>query len=69
MLVLSSVLLLALQFRVSAGDPCAAIAGKKWVSPHEARSCMFSFPVDEEIKDNVNIHLLPLWYFNDQYDR
>jgi hypothetical protein len=35
-------------------DPCAAIAGRKWVSPREARSCMFSFPVDPEIKANVN---------------
>ncbi|KAJ6499989.1 hypothetical protein C8R47DRAFT_970997 [Mycena vitilis] len=34
-------------------DPCAAIAGKKWVSPLEARSCLFSFPVDEDIKNNI----------------
>ncbi|CAK5281740.1 unnamed protein product [Mycena citricolor] len=31
-------------------DPCAAIAGQKWVSPAEARACMFSFPVDEAVK-------------------
>ncbi|KAJ6499204.1 hypothetical protein C8R45DRAFT_1061350 [Mycena sanguinolenta] len=37
----------------SAQDPCAAIAGKKWISPQEARSCMFSFAVDEEIKANM----------------
>ncbi|KAJ6593998.1 hypothetical protein B0H19DRAFT_1225277 [Mycena capillaripes] len=52
-MLFSSVLLFALQLRVRAGDPCAAIASKKWVSPHEARSCMFSFPVDEEIKANI----------------
>ncbi|KAJ7497391.1 hypothetical protein FB451DRAFT_1018980 [Mycena latifolia] len=34
-------------------DPCVAIAGKKWVSPREARSCMFSSPVDPEIKANI----------------
>ncbi|KAJ7703099.1 hypothetical protein B0H17DRAFT_1041664 [Mycena rosella] len=38
----------------SAGpDPCVAIAGKKWVSPREARACMFSFPVDPELKANI----------------
>jgi dolichol kinase len=39
----------------SAGDPCAAIAGKKWVSPQQARSCLGSFSVDKDIKDNVNM--------------
>ncbi|KAJ7924911.1 hypothetical protein B0H13DRAFT_1976670 [Mycena leptocephala] len=53
MFALLSVLILALQSGASVGDPCAAIAGQKWVSPSEARSCMFSFPVDEEIKANV----------------
>ncbi|KAF7361810.1 hypothetical protein MVEN_00525200 [Mycena venus] len=38
---------------VGAADPCAAIAGKKWISPQEARSCMFSFPIEEDIKDNI----------------
>ncbi|GBE83957.1 hypothetical protein SCP_0510160 [Sparassis crispa] len=34
-------------------DPCAVIAGKKWVSPQEVRDCFTSFPVDPEIKDNI----------------
>ncbi|KAH9485462.1 Peptidase S41 family protein ustP [Psilocybe cubensis] len=35
------------------GDPCAAIAGKKWVLPKEARACLSSFPLDPLIKANV----------------
>ncbi|KAJ7188135.1 hypothetical protein C8R46DRAFT_1157283 [Mycena filopes] len=38
---------------VNAGDPCAAIAGRKWISPREARECMFSFPGDDELKANI----------------
>ncbi|KAJ3735806.1 hypothetical protein DFJ43DRAFT_1212282, partial [Lentinula guzmanii] len=34
-------------------DQCAAIAGKEWVSPLEARSCMHSFPVDPVVKENI----------------
>ncbi|KAE9411367.1 hypothetical protein BT96DRAFT_1011195 [Gymnopus androsaceus JB14] len=34
-------------------DYCAAIAGKQWVSPLEARQCIYSFPVVPEIKDNI----------------
>lgn len=34
-------------------DHCAAIAGKEWVSPLEARQCIYSFPVVPEFKDNV----------------
>ncbi|KAJ3768691.1 hypothetical protein FB446DRAFT_815071 [Lentinula raphanica] len=34
-------------------DYCAAIAGKQWVSPLEARSCMHSFPVDPVVKENI----------------
>ncbi|KAJ7096224.1 hypothetical protein C8R44DRAFT_812463 [Mycena epipterygia] len=52
MLVLFPVLV-GLALGASAGDPCAALAGKKWVSPREARACMFSFPVDPEIKANI----------------
>ncbi|KAF5393296.1 hypothetical protein D9757_000663 [Collybiopsis confluens] len=34
-------------------DYCAAIAGKAWVSPLQARSCMHSFPVEPELKHNI----------------
>lgn len=34
-------------------DPCAAIAGKKWVLPREARACISAFPLDPLIKANV----------------
>ncbi|KAG6891044.1 hypothetical protein C0992_010706 [Termitomyces sp. T32_za158] len=34
-------------------DPCAAIAGKKWVLPREARACMSATPVDSNIKANI----------------
>ncbi|KAJ7446155.1 hypothetical protein B0H11DRAFT_1746039 [Mycena galericulata] len=47
------ILFLALTLGASAGDPCAAIAGRKWIAPHEARACMFLFPVDPEIKANI----------------
>lgn len=39
-------------------DPCAAIAGKKWVLPQEARACMSAFPLDPLIKANVRLPLL-----------
>ncbi|KAJ7680424.1 hypothetical protein DFH06DRAFT_1265431 [Mycena polygramma] len=48
-----SLVLLVSRAVASVADPCAAIAGKKWVSPLEARSCLFSFPVDEDIKNNI----------------
>lgn len=35
-------------------DPCAKIAGKKWVLPAEARACLTAFPVDPVIKSNVS---------------
>ncbi|TFK20772.1 hypothetical protein FA15DRAFT_673173 [Coprinopsis marcescibilis] len=38
---------------VPAPDPCAAIAGQKWVLPSEARACIRSFPLDPLIKSNV----------------
>ncbi|KAF8210375.1 hypothetical protein K438DRAFT_2011782 [Mycena galopus ATCC 62051] len=53
MLWFSVLIALAWQLEASAEDPCTAIAGKKWVSPQEARSCIFSFGVDEEIKANL----------------
>ncbi|KAF8061523.1 hypothetical protein FPV67DRAFT_1509294 [Lyophyllum atratum] len=34
-------------------DPCASIAGKKWVLPRQARACMSATPVDPRIKANV----------------
>ncbi|KAJ3847185.1 hypothetical protein EV368DRAFT_51615 [Lentinula lateritia] len=34
-------------------DYCAAIAGKQWVSPLEVRSCMHSFPVNQDVKENI----------------
>ncbi|KAG6821171.1 hypothetical protein H0H93_005391 [Arthromyces matolae] len=34
-------------------DPCAAIAGKKWVLPVEARACLSATPLNPEIKANI----------------
>ncbi|KAJ7770130.1 hypothetical protein DFH07DRAFT_768685 [Mycena maculata] len=51
--VLSLTASLAVRTKVGDLDPCAHIAGEKWVSPREARDCMFSFPVDPEIKANI----------------
>ena len=34
-------------------DPCAAIAGQKWVSPAAVRACFTSFKVEPVIKANV----------------
>ncbi|KAJ3516434.1 hypothetical protein NLJ89_g1137 [Agrocybe chaxingu] len=34
-------------------DPCAEIAGKKWILPQEARACITSFPVDPLVKANI----------------
>ncbi|KAF7315578.1 hypothetical protein MIND_00073200 [Mycena indigotica] len=31
-------------------DPCVDIAGQKWVSPAQARLCLQSFPVDNDLK-------------------
>ncbi|KAF5378755.1 hypothetical protein D9615_006970 [Tricholomella constricta] len=36
-----------------APDPCAAIAGKKWVAPRDVRACYSSIKVDEMIKSNI----------------
>ncbi|KAJ6625541.1 hypothetical protein B0H10DRAFT_1782971 [Mycena sp. CBHHK59/15] len=52
MLVLFSTII-SVALAASAEDPCAAIAGRKWISPREARSCMFSFPVDPDTKANI----------------
>lgn len=34
-------------------DPCAAIAGQKWVAPADLRACFTSVKVDPVIKENV----------------
>jgi len=34
-------------------DPCAAIAGQKWVAPSDVRACLTSFQVDPIEKRNV----------------
>jgi hypothetical protein len=36
-----------------ASDPCAAIAGQKWVAPKDLRACFTSVKVDPVIKENV----------------
>lgn len=36
-----------------AADPCAIIAGKKWVAPEDVRACYSSIPVDPVVKTNV----------------
>jgi hypothetical protein len=37
-----------------APDPCATIAGNKWVAPRDVRACYESIKVDESIKSNVS---------------
>ncbi|THH30886.1 hypothetical protein EUX98_g3273 [Antrodiella citrinella] len=34
-------------------DPCATIAGQKWVAPKDVRACFTSFSVDPAIKTNI----------------
>ncbi|KIY66871.1 hypothetical protein CYLTODRAFT_423021 [Cylindrobasidium torrendii FP15055 ss-10] len=34
-------------------DACALIAGKKWVSPAEARACLYMAPLNEDIRTNT----------------
>lgn len=36
-------------------DPCAVVAGKKWVLPRQARACMAATPVNPIIKANVRL--------------
>jgi hypothetical protein len=33
-------------------DPCQKLLKRDWVKPSQARRCLHSFPVDEEIKSN-----------------
>lgn len=42
-----------------ASDPCAAIAGQKWVAPKDVRACFTSFAVDPDLKSNVGACVLP----------
>ncbi|GJE90953.1 hypothetical protein PsYK624_071000 [Phanerochaete sordida] len=54
--VLQASLLLQKSFGVlesGAADPCATIAGQKWVSPAQVRACFTSFKVDPELKANI----------------
>ncbi len=46
-----------------ASDPCAAIAGQKWVAPKDVRACFTSFKVDPEIKANVRFTILKKFNF------
>lgn len=41
-----------------ASDPCAAIAGQKWVAPSDVRACFNSIPVDASTKANVCLYSL-----------
>ncbi|KAJ7072240.1 hypothetical protein C8F01DRAFT_1044732 [Mycena amicta] len=53
MLVRSTMLVAQLALVVGAlksSDPCADIAGQKWVAPAAARLCLQSFPVNEDTK-------------------
>ncbi|EEB93950.1 hypothetical protein MPER_07325, partial [Moniliophthora perniciosa FA553] len=34
-------------------DPCATIAGQKWVAPRDLKACYESFKVDPALKDNI----------------
>jgi len=47
-----------------APDPCAAIAGQKWVTPSDVRACFTSFQVDPvekaNVGDNYSLPYLPL---------
>lgn len=56
LVVLTSVLRLVSANSISsrATDPCAVIAGQKWVAPKDVRACFTSFPVDPKIKANVS---------------
>ena len=41
-----------------AADPCAAIAGQKWIAPSALRACFTSVKVDPTIKENVRTFLV-----------
>lgn len=47
-------------YHIPLPDPCAAIAGEKWILPREARACMSSFQLDPVIKSNVSLDFFVL---------
>ncbi|KAJ7855118.1 hypothetical protein B0H14DRAFT_2754840 [Mycena olivaceomarginata] len=55
----------------SAGDPCAAIAGKAFVQPSDALACLKSFPFNETLRQNVLSHniarVFDFFTFEDYY--
>jgi len=60
-LVLAATLALAAPGK---SDPCAAIAGKRWVAPSEARACLTAAPIDYVVKNNVRGAYSQLRYSN-----
>ena len=46
----------------AATDPCSAIAGQEWVAPADVRACFTSFKVDPEVKANVSVVYIFLWF-------
>ncbi|PFH48702.1 hypothetical protein AMATHDRAFT_149320 [Amanita thiersii Skay4041] len=53
LLVLSASSLAQAVSKAQKADPCAAIGGRKWVSPQEVRACFQSAQVDQTIKSNI----------------
>ncbi|KIY68655.1 hypothetical protein CYLTODRAFT_489574 [Cylindrobasidium torrendii FP15055 ss-10] len=51
--MLSALAAAALFGVVAAQDPCASIAGRKWVAPADVRACFTSFAVNETEKTNI----------------
>ncbi|KAF8960420.1 hypothetical protein BDZ97DRAFT_1307262 [Flammula alnicola] len=43
----------AVDVATRAADPCAIIAGQKWVAPKDLRACFTSVKVDPTIKENI----------------
>ncbi|KAF7296131.1 Peptidase S41 family protein ustP [Mycena kentingensis (nom. inval.)] len=50
LLVYATTTAFALAATTLASDPCAAIAGQKWVAPSAALRCLRNFPVDDAVK-------------------
>ena len=48
-------------------DPCAAIAGQKWVTPSDVRACFTSLKVDPVEKANVGDNYYPLYLHLDLF--
>ncbi|KAL1690516.1 hypothetical protein GGG16DRAFT_125621 [Schizophyllum commune] len=49
----ASIVALAVASAAVAQDPCATIAGKKWVAPADVRACYTSFALNTTHKDNI----------------